>query len=72
MQNAMNMVGDYAINRIEENANSSLYQLDNNSYQGISNAFSYGPGSVNDTLMGAYMQQNLIGNLLNSSFNGYA
>jgi hypothetical protein len=68
----MNMVGDYALNRIEDNANSSLYELDNTSYNGISGAMNFGAGRINDTLMGAYMQQNMIGNLLTGTFNGYA
>ena len=72
VQNTMNMVGEYALNRIEDNANSSLYELDNTSYNGISGAMNFGAGRVNDTLMGAYMQQNMIGNLLTGTFNGYA
>jgi hypothetical protein len=72
IQNTMNMVGDYALNRIEDNANSSLYELDNTSYNGISGAMNFGAGRINDTLMGAYMQQNMIGNLLTGTFNGYA
>lgn len=71
-QNTMNMVGEYALNRIEDNANSSLYELDNTSYNGISGAMNFGPGRINDTLMGAYIQQNMIGNLLTGTFNGYA
>ena len=72
IQNTMNMVGEYALNRIEDNANSSLYELDNTSYNGISGAMNFGSGRINDTLMGAYMQQNMIGNLLTGTFNGYA
>jgi hypothetical protein len=72
VQNTMNMVGEYALNRIEDNANSSLYELDNTSYNGISGAMNFGAGRINDTLMGAYIQQNMIGNLLTGTFNGYA
>ncbi len=72
MQNTMNMVGDYALNRIEDNAESSLYELDNTSYNGISGSMNFAPGSTNNSLMGAYMQQNMISNLLSGTFNGYA